>query len=129
MASETCAFNSSKLLKVYIIQIQKHSIMNSGKAFLGILAGVAIGATLGVLFAPDKGTSTRKKISKKSDDYVNELSSKFNSMVDGVTKKFEALKSEATQMAEHGKAKAEEMVDNGKAKAEEMEARVKAATR
>ncbi|MFM9947549.1 MAG: YtxH domain-containing protein, partial [Saprospiraceae bacterium] len=109
--------------------IQKQKIMNSGKVVLGILAGFAIGATLGVLFAPDKGTSTRKKISKKSDDVVNELSSKFNSMVDGVTKKFETLKSEATHLMESGKAKAEEMAENGRAKAEDMEARVKAATK
>lgn len=81
--------------------------MDAGKVVLGVLAGFAIGATLGVLFAPDKGTSTRKKITKKSDDVVNELGGKFNAFVDTVTKKFEALKTEATHMAENGKAKAE----------------------
>ncbi|MDZ4682562.1 MAG: YtxH domain-containing protein [Saprospiraceae bacterium] len=92
--------------------------MDSGKAVLGILAGFAIGATLGVLFAPDKGTSTRKKITQKSDDYINELSTKFNTMVDGVTKKFETLKTDATHM-----------IENGKAKADALEAKVMAATK
>ena len=36
--------------------------MKAGKVFLGVLAGVAAGAVLGILFAPDKGSKTRKKI-------------------------------------------------------------------
>jgi len=47
--------------------------MSSGKVLLGVLAGVAAGALLGVLFAPDKGTVTRKAISKKAEDYAEAL--------------------------------------------------------
>jgi gas vesicle protein len=47
--------------------------MNSGKIILGALAGLAIGAALGVLFAPDKGANTRKKIIGKIDDFANEI--------------------------------------------------------
>jgi gas vesicle protein len=36
--------------------------MSSGKFFWGVLAGVAAGALLGVLLAPDKGSETRRKI-------------------------------------------------------------------
>ena len=43
--------------------------MENGKVLLGVLAGVAVGATLGILFAPDSGTNTRKKIMKKGEDY------------------------------------------------------------
>jgi len=47
--------------------------MNSGKVLLGVLAGLAAGALLGVLFAPEKGSDTRKKISKKGEDYADSL--------------------------------------------------------
>lgn len=35
---------------------------NSSNTILGILAGAAVGATLGILFAPDKGVNTRQRI-------------------------------------------------------------------
>jgi len=86
--------------------------MNSGKVLLGVLAGVAIGATLGILFAPDKGSTTRKKIAKKSDDYANELEVRFNEFIEGITRKYQNVKEEATQMAEGGKHKAESFVED-----------------
>ncbi len=39
---------------------------NSNSTLLGILAGTAIGATLGILFAPDKGSNTRQRISEEA---------------------------------------------------------------
>lgn len=82
--------------------------MRSGKVLLGVLAGIAVGATLGILFAPDKGSSTRKKISRKSNEYANELTEKFNEFIGNITKKFENLREEATCLAENGKHIAEE---------------------
>lgn len=84
--------------------------MNSGKILLGVLAGVAIGATLGILFAPDKGSSTRKKISKKRDEVTERLEEKFDKFVDSVTEKFETVKDDAPRMAESGKHKAEDFI-------------------
>jgi gas vesicle protein len=82
--------------------------MNAGKVFLGMLAGVAAGATLGILFAPDKGSSTRHRISRKGNDYVDGLGEKFNDFIDSVSSKFDKMKKEAAHMVENGKAKAEE---------------------
>ena len=83
--------------------------MSSGKVLLGVLAGVAVGATLGILFAPDKGSTTRKKISKKSSDYAEEIGEKFNEFIDSITKKFETVKEDAIRLVENGKAKADEV--------------------
>lgn len=79
--------------------------MSSGKVLLGILAGIAAGATLGILFAPDKGSSTRRKISQKGDDYADELKEKFNEFIGGITNKFETLIEKASRVAENGKVK------------------------
>ncbi|MDT8416044.1 MAG: YtxH domain-containing protein [Flavobacteriaceae bacterium] len=82
--------------------------MGSGKVLLGVLAGVATGAVLGILFAPDKGSTTRKKISKKSDEYASELGDKFNEFMDSVSEKFESVRDEAVRLAEKGKQKLED---------------------
>ncbi len=79
--------------------------MSTEKVVLGTLAGIATGAVLGVLFAPEKGSTTRKKISQKGADYSNELYTKVGDFVGGMTKKAVGLKNEATDMVEKGSAK------------------------
>jgi gas vesicle protein len=74
--------------------------MSSGKILLGVLAGVSVGALLGVLFAPDKGWNTRKRISKKADEYVNGLKDKFNEFLETINEKFEDAKEEVSDFAE-----------------------------
>lgn len=73
--------------------------MSSGKVILGLLAGAAIGASLGILFAPDKGCCTRKKIAQKSNDYVDDLEEKFNEFIASITEKYEVMREEAMNMA------------------------------
>jgi gas vesicle protein len=81
--------------------------MSTGKVLLGVLLGTAIGAIAGILFAPDKGTATRKKIYQKGDDYVGEVGDKFNAFIESVAHRFEELKAETARMAETGLEKAE----------------------
>ena len=82
--------------------------MSTGKVLLGVLAGIAAGATLGILFAPDKGSNTRKKISRKGDEYAEELEEKFNEFVSDITKNFETMKDEAMHLSTDGKFKTED---------------------
>ena len=64
--------------------------MSSGKVLLGVLAGVAAGALLGILFAPDKGTNTRRKIVSKGEEYAEDLKEKFGDFVDKVAEKYDS---------------------------------------
>jgi gas vesicle protein len=64
--------------------------MSTGKILFGVLAGVAAGAVLGILFAPAKGSKTRKKIAKKGMDYADELSGKLKDFMEEMTEKFES---------------------------------------
>lgn len=84
--------------------------MSTGKVVLGTLAGLAIGALAGILFAPEKGSKTRKQIMDKGDDYVNEIKSKFDEFVDSLTEKFASTKNDAENLTEKGK----EKYDNAK---------------
>jgi gas vesicle protein len=83
--------------------------MSTGKVLLGVLAGAAAGALLGVLLAPEKGSTTRKKIAKKSEDYADALKEKYDELVGSLTDKFEDAKSDAKGMVQNGKAKADEL--------------------
>jgi gas vesicle protein len=74
--------------------------MSSGRVFLGLLAGVAAGALLGVLFAPEKGSVTRRNIGKKSEDYVDDLKTKFQDFLESVSERIEKVKENATEFAE-----------------------------
>jgi gas vesicle protein len=63
------------------------------------LAGAAAGALLCILFAPEKGSTTRKKILSKGEEYADELKEKFNEFVDKVAEKFESAKEEVKNEA------------------------------
>ncbi|SFA93064.1 YtxH-like protein [Flavobacterium swingsii] len=72
--------------------------MESGKTAAGILLGIGVGALLGVLFAPHKGTKTRKKIMRKGQDYADELKGKFDGLYQDVSDKYENILDEAKTM-------------------------------
>jgi len=59
--------------------------MKKGKALLGVLAGIAAGAALGILFAPDRGANTRKNISRKGEDLADAINDKIEEKFDELT--------------------------------------------
>lgn len=88
--------------------------METGKVVLGVLAGAAIGAALGILFAPEKGAVTRRNISNKKDDYLDDIEDKYNEFIRNIAKQYKDLKMEVTGVVDTDKIKKDaKVVANG----------------
>jgi gas vesicle protein len=68
------------------------SVKDNGGTVLALLAGAAIGAGLGILFAPEKGEKTRGKIKDKYEGQKNDLMDKFGELSNTVKSKFDKTK-------------------------------------
>ena len=65
--------------------------MNTKNVLIVTLTGIAVCAALGVLFAPDKGTNLRKKISRKGEGLIEGLKGKFDDFICEIKDQIEAL--------------------------------------
>ena len=79
--------------------------MNSSKLLLGVLGGVAAGALMGVLFAPEKGSKTRKKIMNKANNGVDVLKDKFDTLLESMNEKYENIWHAKEELISEGQAK------------------------
>ena len=79
--------------------------MSNGKVVLGVLAGVAAGAILGILLAPDKGIRTRKKIIAKRDGTIDEIKERFEDFLESISDKVEEVKGDSKHLAKEAKEK------------------------
>lgn len=75
------------------------------KVLLGFVAGAAVGALAGILFAPDKGSSTRGKISHKAGDWKESAKNSINGIIDSVKDAYAGAKDEAEEFGDKTKAK------------------------
>lgn len=57
-------------------------------SMIALLTGVAIGATIGILYAPDEGARTRRKIREGYGEKKDELKDKLNELSEQVKNKF-----------------------------------------
>lgn len=90
--------------------------MKTGKTIISVLGGVVAGAALGILFAPDKGTNTRKKIAKKSNDTKNKAMESFNELLNNVSEKCSSLIDKGENLAQNGIDSAQKELDTLKDK-------------
>jgi gas vesicle protein len=86
--------------------------MNTNKIILGVLGGAATGALLGVLFAPKKGSETRKNILKKSHDYADGAKNKIETLLGSITKPYDNILQGGKHLMTEGKSKVDHTSKN-----------------
>ena len=79
--------------------------MSAGKVLLGVIAGVAAGTVIGMLVAPGKGSSTRRKLARTGSEYAEEAKDRFNEYIDAVTDEYDTVKESAMDLVGKGKEK------------------------
>lgn len=72
--------------------------MSTGKIVVGALAGLAVGSLLGILFAPEKGSRTRRKMVSKGEDYMDDFKEKVQDYVESLKDSYEKTVQDATQL-------------------------------
>ena len=85
--------------------------MKSQKVIAGILIGAAAGAALGLLFAPYKGSRTRRKLANAGSELKDSLKEKIEDFVETITDQFQSTRKE---LMETGKEKLASIKANAK---------------
>ena len=68
--------------------------MKTLKIITVTFGATVLGVALGVLFAPNKGSKTRRNISRKGHDYAEYFTDGFDDMIDLVVHPIESIENE-----------------------------------
>ncbi|GAB3715038.1 hypothetical protein GCM10027592_55280 [Spirosoma flavus] len=75
----------------------------------GVLVGLAVGAVIGVLLAPESGKKTRKRITSETDSFFKDLQDQLQTGLDSIKQQYNDYVDSASE-------KAQEVVSQAKRK-------------
>ena len=82
---------------------------NSGSSLLAFFIGAAAGSIIGILYAPDKGSNTRDKLSYRLHKYRQSLEELIDDLINDEASAFSEAKSNSEQVVNDAREKAERL--------------------
>lgn len=122
------------LVLKFIMELEFHNKLktnimqnDSGNVLLALLTGAAIGAGIGILYAPEKGIETRHKIKRKVEDTSHDLAERVSHAKDELTKtaneKKDAFDRKLDEAISTMSYKADDIIDKLERKLEDLKAK------
>lgn len=84
----------------------------NSNSLVAFVIGAGVGASLGILFAPDAGNNTRDKLTFKLSKYKKELESLIEDLVEGKETHLNEAKTEGKRVISEAKNKAENLLSD-----------------
>ena len=75
-------------MSIFIKHLNFNIMSKNSNTIAAIIAGAAVGAAIGILLAPDKGSNTRAKIKEGLDDATGNLKDSLGATSDVLREKF-----------------------------------------
>ena len=117
------------LKKKISLTFKNIKMSNSSNTVVGLLAGTVIGATLGILFAPEKGEITRRRIAEEADaakDIIADTASEIKTQVSSsISDNKESLDTQLEKVVANVSHKAEDIITTLERKLKELKEKSK----
>lgn len=84
----------------------------SGNSFFAFLLGATVGSVIGVLYAPDKGSNTRDRLSYRLDKYKKTLEELLEDLMSDKNANLSEAKSHGERVVNDAREKAERLLED-----------------
>lgn len=86
--------------------------MSKGNLFFAFLVGATAGSLFGILYAPDKGSNTRDRLTYRLDKYKRVLEDLVDDLISGKEIEFNEARSHSQKVVSDAREKAERLLED-----------------